>query len=529
MGKQATLCREDKRAMSRRRFVEVAAVACAWMVTSRKGIPAPARQVRIIIRPSVEIGIIRPELHSHFVEHLGSCIYGGLWVGRGSQIPNVDGYRKQAVEFLRELGIPVLRWPGGCFADDYHWRDGIGPADKRPKTVNLHWGRVIDDNSFGTHEFIGLCRLIGSEPYLAGNVGNGTPVEMRDWLEYCNQPAGSSLAEERASNGSREPFRVRYWGVGNENWGCGGHMTPEEYAGHYRRFATYLTTIGDTRPFLIACGPNRNDLSWSRKFMDRLLENAGSRSRVHGFAMHFYSGGKSPATKFSLEHAEEQLSSFADLERAIQQQRALLDSYDPGRRIGLMVDEWGVWDQAVREEYQRYGQLWQQNTMRSAVAAALGLNVFHRQAEKLVMCNIAQMVNVLHALLLTDGEHCIRTPSYFAYLLMKDHRGKAAVRVENPETSPLGVSVSASKQGSEIILTCVNPNPREAVSLALELEALPVRSASAKMLRHPDLNACNTFENPESIVPREHPVDIDGFRIRADLPPISILSIVVGS
>ncbi len=261
---------------TRRGFTLTASAVCFSVLTSRKAFTFPSEEKRLEIHSGEEVGRIRPELHGHFAEHLGSCIYGGLWQGAR--------YRQQAIEYLRAVGIPVLRWPGGCFADDYHWRDGIGARALRPKSVNLHWGKYVEDNSFGTHEFIGLCRQIGAAPYLAGNVGTGTPQELRDWMEYCNHPSGSTLAAERAANGSAEPFQVRYWGVGNENWGCGGQMTPEEYASHYRRFATFLRGFGETRPFLIACGPNRNNLDWTRRFLDNL---GGRLGQVNGYAMHF--------------------------------------------------------------------------------------------------------------------------------------------------------------------------------------------------------------------------------------------------
>src|SRR5882724_9429587 len=241
--------------LSRRQFVRNAAtVSLLPFVPRFLGAEASSAQ-RILVRSDAEIGLVRPEFHGHFAEHLGSCIYGGLWVGKNSPIANINGYRKLAVEYLRELGVPVLRWPGGCFADDYHWRDGVGEPGKRPKRVNIHWGGYTEDNSFGTHEFVELCRLIGAEPYFAGNVGSGSPDELRNWMEYCNYPAGSELSDERGRNGSPEPFRIKYWGVGNELWGCGGNMTPGEYADYYRRFTTFLPKFGDVQPFFIACGP----------------------------------------------------------------------------------------------------------------------------------------------------------------------------------------------------------------------------------------------------------------------------------
>ncbi|HOK48403.1 MAG TPA: alpha-L-arabinofuranosidase C-terminal domain-containing protein, partial [Bryobacteraceae bacterium] len=355
---------------------------------------------------------------------------------------------------------------------DYHWRNGIGPVEKRPKIVNIHWGNYVEDNSFGTHEFIGLCRLIGAEPYIAGNVGSGTPQELRDWVEYCNYPSGSSLADERAANGSPEPFRVRYWGIGNENWGCGGNMTPEEYAAHYRRYATFVRPMGDTRPFPIACGPSSNNRDWTRGFFSSMPARRGGPGPgrgpapggpTSGFAMHFYIRGPVLPTKFNANQLREQLARFADLERAIVEQRALMDTFDPNRLWGLIVDEWGVWDAMDAAEEKQFGRLWMQSTMRTAVAGALGLNVFHRQADKLYMCNIAQTVNVLQSVILAHGNDCIRTSTYYAFQMQKPHRGKIAVRAHTGDPSPLGLSVSASKGGGELVATFVNP--REDVHL----------------------------------------------------------------
>jgi alpha-L-arabinofuranosidase len=511
--------------LSRRKFVEKGSALSLLALVPRGVFGASDRATRVVIRIDDEIGLVRPEVHGHFAEHLGSCVYGGLWVGRNSPIANIDGYRKQAVEYLRELGVPVLRWPGGCFADDYHWRDGIGPAAQRPKRVNIHWGNYVEDNSFGTHEFIGLCRAIGSEPYLAGNVGSGSPHELRDWIEYCNYPSGSTLAGERAANGSAEPFRVRYWGVGNESWGCGGAMRPEEYADLYRQFSVYMREFGGTKPFLVASGPNGNDLRWSRAVMGGLHGDL-----PQGFSMHYYEGGPDPATNYSVEHMNEQLAAFAKVEQAVVQERALLDSYEGGRKVGLIVDEWGVWDHIPPEDEKRYGRLWQQSTMRSAVAAGLGLNLFNRQADKLVMCNIAQIVNVLQSLLLTDGpqgEHCIRTTTYHAFSLFKPHRSKTAVRVETEDSSPLGLSVSASKSEKDLVLSFVNPRFDADLEVDCTLRGSSSKEGSALILHDPDLNACNTFDHPDRVVTRSHPVTIEGSRIRLNLSRLSVATVML--
>jgi alpha-N-arabinofuranosidase len=512
--------------ISRRQFALGGAALGFSVITARRAVSAPAEEHKLQFLPDATIGTIRPELHSHFAEHLGSCTYGGLWVGKNSRIPNINGHRRQAVEYLKALGIPVLRWPGGCFADDYHWRDGIGPVEKRPKIVNIHWGNYTEDNSFGTHEFIELCRLIGAEPYLAGNVGSGTPEELRDWVEYCNYPAGSTLSDERAANGSREPFKVRYWGVGNENWGCGGNMRGDEYSTAYRQFATYIRNYGQTpaeAPFLIACGPNRSDKEWTTRF----FEGFSGRRRINigGYAMHYYSNGSQFATKFTVEAMQQQFQSFPLVEQSILEQRELMNKWDPNRNIGLMVDEWGIWDRMDPAEQKKYGRLWQQITTRCGVGAALGLNVFHRQADKLYMCNIAQIVNVLHSLLLTEEDKCVRTPAYYAFELLKPHRGKTAIKFESDEKSPVGLSVSASRQDNDLVVSLVNPKHDATMSISASIAGKKAAGATARALYHADLNACNTFERPNEVVPKNHTASASGSGFTVELPPLSVVTV----
>jgi alpha-L-arabinofuranosidase len=505
----------------------VLAAGAAALLTSRKGFTWAAEKHSISIRTGSSLGVIRPELHGHFAEHLGKCIYGGLWVGERSAVPNVNGYHAKAVEYLKAVGIPVLRWPGGCFADDYHWRDGIGPAEKRPSRVNVFWGYDTEDNSFGTHEFIGLCRHLGAQPYLAGNVGSGTPQELRNWVEYCNYPSGSTLSKERVANGSPEPFGVRYWGVGNENWGCGGNMTAEEYAALYRRFAIYVATRPNsfgTPPFLIACGPNKNDVEWTTKFFETLGKVKVPPRMPSGYAMHFYAGGKAPATKFTPELMADQFSNIAQMEAAIVQQRELMDKYDPKRNIGLMVDEWGVWDRIQKEDEERYGKLFQPIPMRAAIVAALGLNVFHRQAGKLVMCNIAQTVNVLHSMLLIDGPRCVRTTSYWAFDLMKAHRGATSLEMYAGSPSP-GLSVSASQRENSIAITMVNPSHEAGAEVNCAVLGAKPSSAEARILHHSDYNAGNDWEESDRIVPRKHAVEIASGTLRLTLPPLAIATV----
>jgi alpha-N-arabinofuranosidase len=511
--------------ISRRRFLAAGAATAAACAAPGLGWALPSSGLALTVRLDQEIGLVRPEFHGQFAENLGACVYGGLWVGPRSKIPNVDGYRALAVRYLSELGIPVLRWPGGCFADTYNWRDGIGPRAERPKTVNIAWGDVIDDNSFGTDEFIGLCRRIGAQPYLAGNVGTGTPEELRDWMEYCNFPAGSTLAELRAKNGSPAPFRVRYWGVGNESWGCGGNMTPKEYALKYRQFATFLRPMGGVQPYLIASGPNGNDGYWMRGLMDGL-----QWMRPSGVSMHYYEGGADAPAEFTAAAMDRQLAIFAKVEAAIRQQRAILDGYPRGDRVGLVLDEWGVWDRLSRAQQKRYGMLYQPATMRSGVAAGLGLNMFNRQAHRLRLCAIAQIVNVLQSLLVTDGpdgERCVRTTTYYAFQLFKPHRGNTAVRVTPEQAAPLGLSASASRRGRALVISLVNPRDREPMRVRLAIAGAAASSAAGQALHDADRNAGNTFDHPLRVVPRALPVRLRRGELEVDLPPLTVATLQV--
>ena len=430
---------------------------------------------RIRVAPEQTLGRINPDIYGHFAEHLGACIYEGLWVGEDSSIPNTNGLRNDVVAALRSLAPPVIRWPGGCFADDYHWRDGVGPRESRPRRINIWWGEDIETNHFGTHEFIELCRQTGAQPYIVGNVGSGTPAELRDWVEYCNFGGDSSLSRERAANGAAEPFGVRYWGVGNENWGCGGDMDPEDYAVAYRRFSTYLRSFGGPEPFLIACGPSNNDIDWTLRFFEKL--GRALRPRIDAFAAHYYARARDhnaenpwsaltgTATEYDETQWYAQLQLGLQMERLVVQQRAAMDSYDPDRRIGLIVDEWGTWHPPSPGHHPRH--LWQQNTMRDAVVAATTLDIFNRHADKVVMANIAQTINVLQAMVLTDGERMLVTPSGHVYAMYRAHQGGQSLHTSFESESLAFTSGgaqqelptlagSASLKGRELTLSVVN-------------------------------------------------------------------------
>lgn len=467
---------------------------------------------RIDVLLSEPAATINPNLYGHFAEHLGNCIEDGIWVGRQSAIPNTDGLRSDVVAALKKLNPPVLRWPGGCFADDYHWQDGIGPVEARPRRVNIHWGNAIETNQFGTHEFVALCRAIGAEPYLAGNMGSGTPQELRDWVEYCNQASGTAWSDRRAQNGAPDPFQVTYWGVGNENWGCGGNMTPEEYAGEYRRYAVYMRNFNDTPPFLIACGPPGNDLGWTEGFFQNLHGHfPDSKIPIHGFAAHYYTWHVGTATEFTGVEWYHMLWKAQQVEKLIEDQWAMMGRFDPEHKIGLVIDEWGCWHPPTPGRNPAF--LWQQNTLRDGLVAALSLDIFNRHADKVVMANIAQTVNVLQAMILTEEDKMLLTPTYHVFDLYQVHQGAQAVPLAikdapavtytyEDETHQLaGLMGSASLKDGTLTLTVVNPHLDRDIEAEIVLQGgAAVKEVRKTVLTHTIPQAHNTFENPEAVV-----------------------------
>ncbi len=473
------------------------------------------------------IGTINPNLYGHFAEHLGNLVYDGVWVGEGSPIPNAGGIRLDVVNALKRIKPPVVRWPGGCFADDYHWQDGIGPRAARPKRVNIWWGQVIEPNQFGTHEFIRFCRLIGAEPYLCGNVGSGSPRELRDWVEYCNYDGPSTLAEQRAANGSPEPFGVQYWSVGNENWGCGGNFSPEDYAAEYKRFTTFMPEFGGTPLFYIACGPGGNNTDWTHRFFEKL----GRHGRIHGYSAHYYCGTAGNALEYSDQQWYQLIARGLEMEKLLSQQRAIMDGYDPERKIGLVMDEWGTWHPPAEGHNPNF--LWQQNTLRDALVAASTLDIFNRLADKVVMGNIAQTINVLQALILTEGDRMLTTPTYHVYDMYQGHQGGSSVRArfEAPEVSYtagdkaaslFGLGGSASVKEGVLTLSVVNPHVREAVEARIVLRGGQAKSARAQVLTHADIHAHNTFDASATVAPSATRVRAEGAVWTHVFPPASV-------
>ena len=442
---------------------------------------------------------INKNIYGHFSEHLGRCIYGGLFVGKDSDIPNVNGMRTDVVEALKKLEVPVLRWPGGCFADEYHWQDGIGPQEMRKRMVNTNWGGVVEDNSFGTHEFLELCRQIGCEPYINANVGSGSLREMAEWVEYLNSDGDSSVVKQRWANGQKDAWGVKYWGVGNESWGCGGNMTPEYYADEYRRYQTYCRDYGNNKLFRIACGPSSGDYRWTEVLMQKAAR------MMNGLTLHYYTvpktwEDKGSATEFDADLYYTTLKKADYMEELVRGHAAIMDRYDPDHKVGLMVDEWGCWFNV--EPGTNPGFLYQQNSMRDAMVAALTLNIFNHHADRVVMANIAQMVNVLQSVILTEGDQMVLTPTYHVFDMYRPHMNAQALECAVfADTLPVGVkqiTASASVKNSVITVTAANLHAAEAAEVLLDVTDVDLSNVKATVLTG-DMTAYNSFEEPEKV------------------------------
>ena len=486
---------------------------------------------RITVTADVRAGRISRHIYGHFAEHLGRCIYGGVWVGEDSAIPHVRGIRTDVVEALRRIRIPNLRWPGGCFADEYHWMDGIGPGDRRLEMINTHWGGVTESNHFGTHEFMDLCQQLECEPYICGNLGSGTVREMQQWVEYLTVPEGGPMATLRRRNGRQEAWKVRMWGVGNENWGCGGSMRPEYYADEYRRYATYLRNFGGNQLYKVACGPSGGDYHWT----EVLMREAGTR--MHALALHYYCGSgrdSRSATDFGGGDWFFQLRNALKMDELITRHIAIMDQYDPERKVDLLVDEWGAWH-AV-EPGTNPGFLYQQNSLRDALVTSATLDIFNRHCGRLKGANIAQTVNVLQAMVLTEGDKMVLTPTYHVFEMYVPHHDAALLptHVEcdayeaDGESIP-GLSATASRaEDGAVNLTVTNLHPDRAAETTCSLHGLALKSVTARVLTADTITAHNTFDDPGTV----EPTAFDGFTTKGntlalDLPPKSVVALEV--
>ncbi len=525
--------------MNRRTFAKSAAAlaigALARPVSSR------AAEIEIELSPGEAGAVISPHLYGHFIEHLGGVIYDGVWVGRNSSIPNVDGIRKQFVDDMKRIGAPNLRWPGGCFADGYHWRDGIGKAAARPRTYN-YWQRSMppgmnatETNQFGLQEFMHLCRLVGAEPYLAANVGSGSPREFHEWVQYCNAPAGTvSLAAERAANGDADPYRVRYWGVGNESWGCGGTMKPEEYATLYRRFVTQFPAY--TEPFLVATGPRGHsadgDIGWTTGF----FQNMRGAAPPHGFSVHFYTDFRPTAVKagdFTPAEWYEVLLRGIRLEKVIEDHWREMGKFDAAHRTKLIVDEWGVWYPPGSEIAPAY-ILSETITLRDALHTGMTFDIFNRHADKIAMANVAQTINCIHSLFLARGADFVRTPVYYVFEMYRAHMGARLVPVKNPfspmkvpslagSSSLPSISCSASIRDKRLTVTVTNPSLDTSMPTRIRLTGgAKALEARGLVLTHQDMRATNALTKPEEVKPAAHPVKAAGDTIELSLAKQSV-------
>lgn len=481
------------------------------------------------------IGTINPDLYGHFSEHIGGVIYGGIWVGEDSPVPNLGGFRAELVDYFRRIRPPVLRWPGGCFAETYDWRDGVGPVAARPVTANwwYNWDAKLESNRVGTHEFVRFCRLVGAKPYFAANGTSTTSLAIRDWIEYCNFPRGTtSLARQREENGDPEPFGVEYWGLGNENWGGGGNMTPETYCAAFRNYAMVASSVGRGCKF-IACGPSDRDISWTRRFLDAYFApgHSGSAANLHGLSMHYYCGTAGEATVFSEEQWYELLAKAAKMEELVVRHRAAMDAYDPERKIGLVIDEWGCWHRDGSGP-SRGGNLFeQQSTMRDALVAATTLCILNRHCDKVAMANVAQLVNNLHSLFLTQDASLVATPNYHVFDMMKGHQGAASVRtvVHSGRVGEVEeVTASCSVQGGESLLTLVNARYADPVEAVVNLYGGVVAGPVSRTVLTARPDACNTFDAPNVACPSEDTFAAAGVRLALTLPAASVTCLRFG-
>ena len=488
--------------------------------------------------------IISKHIYGQFAEHLGTCIYGGLWVGEGSSIPNTQGYRNDVLAALKDLSIPNLRWPGGCFADEYHWMDGIGPRSERPRMVNTNWGGTVEDNSFGTHEFLNLCELLGCEPYISGNVGSGSVEEMAKWVEYVNAQDGpmgveyvnaqdGPMAKLRKQNGREKPWNVKFFGVGNESWGCGGSMRPEYYADLYRRYSTYCRNYNGNNLFKIASGASDYDYNWT----EVLMQNVGAR--MQGLSLHYYSiidwNNKGKATEFTDDDYYNTLGKCLEIEPVIKKHIAIMDKYDPAHNVALMVDEWGTWwDQ---EPGTIPGHLFQQNTLRDAMVAALTLNVFHKYTDRIQMANIAQIANVLQSMILTRDDKMVLTPTYHVFKMYKVHQDATFLpidlqcerRVVSHDRIVPTVSATASRNHDGVVnISLANIDLNKTCDVEIALEGVKGTQVSGVILTSANISDHNTFEKADKVQPQAFDkARINKGILKVTLPAKSIVTLSI--
>ena len=457
-------------------------------------------QNKIVVHADQPGSTIDKAIYGQFAEHLGHCIYGGIYVGEKSDIPNTNGFRLDVVGALKELKVPLVRWPGGCFADTYHWKDGIGPKADRSSIINVHWGGVTEDNSFGTHEFLNFCELIGADPYICLNVGSGTVQEAADWIEYVTSANESPMTKLRKKNGREKPWNVKYWSAGNETWGCGGNMRPEYYADLYRQYASYMRAPG---MYKIASGANSEDYKW----MEVLMREA--RGMMNGISLHYYTvpqdwNKKGSATQFDEATWFTTLQKTLKMEELVTKHSAIMDKYDPTKKVGLLVDEWGTWFDV--EPGTNPGFLFQQNTMRDAMVAGINLNIFNNHADRVRMSNIAQMINVLQSMILTKDKEMVLTPTYYVFKMYNVHQDAKMLPIDikcgkytSGANSIDAISASASVKDGVVSITLCNLDPVKAQDISFDIQGLKLTTVSGKIVTANKINAYNDFGKKEEV------------------------------
>ncbi len=491
--------------------------------------PAQADSLELTVHADQPGDTISRYLYGQFAEHLGRGIYEGIWVGEDSDIPNTNGFRDDVIAALKDLQIPVIRWPGGCFADEYNWRDGIGPREQRPVRINTHWGWVDETNAFGTHEFFELVEMLGSEAYVAGNIGSATPREMAQWLEYITADGNTELARLRRANGRDKPWKVQFWGVGNETWGCGGHMTPQYYTDLYKRYATFLKAPEGNRPKRVASGGSDDRTDWTEALASGVLVDDD------GISHHYYTlptgnwPKKGNSTGFPEEEWISTLHNTMKIDEHLAVNEAVLDKHDPEGNIGLYLDEWGTWYDP--EEGHEPGFLYQQNSLRDAVVAALNFNIFHQHTRRLHMANIAQTVNVLQAVVLTEGEKMILTPTYHAFEMYQPFQDATFIPLslgEVPDytlgdiTVPAVSASAAITADGQLVLALVNLDPADVISIDAKLGEFEAETASGRTLTAAAMDAHNTFDEPENVKPSDIEVELEDGTLKLELPAKSV-------
>ncbi|MFX1280479.1 MAG: alpha-N-arabinofuranosidase [Promethearchaeota archaeon] len=495
------------------------------------------------IEPSKQKRISK-HIYGHFAEHLGRCIYDGIWVGEDSSIPNTRGIRNDIVHALRKIKIPNLRWPGGCFADEYHWKDGIGPKETRPNRINTHWGGVIENNHFGTHEFFDLCEQLDCEPYICGNVGSGTIEEMAQWIEYITFDGNSTIAELRRKNGREEPWRIKYWGVGNENWGCGGHMSAEFYSDLFLCYSTYCKNLSKNSLYKIACGPvGEFPLEWVLHWVETIMEKTSIpilfNPLIHGLSLHYYTrAGNQPAAEVNEKRWAVAMERALYMDKLLSEISNVMDKYDKSERIKIIVDEWGAWWGVEKDTNPNF--LFQQNTLTDALIASLHLDIFNKHCTRVDMANIAQTVNVLQSMILTKEEKMLLTPTYHVFDMYQVHQEGILLPIKiNTENYVQGSRTIPAINGSasvdsenqmHISLSNINPNQDINIEILFNDFDLERSELTARILHSEQINAHNTFEAPETIKPEKYTNDkfsIKGSNLVFKIPTKAILVIEI--